>query len=115
MQTSLPAADAPLGLAIILFAQNFGPALFVSIAQTIFTNQLEHNLHHLAPEMNATSIANMGLSDLKSHVSPENLGKVLLGFDHSLMQTWYLAVGLTCTTMIGSLAMEWRSVKQKKS
>ena len=114
VQTTLPDADATTGLAIILFAQGFGPAIFLSVAQTIFTNRLSANLHHLAPDLDAVSIEDMGLSDLKTSLGQGNLEKVVLGFDQSLSQTWYLAVGSTCVTMIGSLLMDWRSVKEKK-
>ena len=115
IQTTLPEKDIPLGLAVVLFAQNFGPALFVSIAQTIFTNELADNLKDLVPGLDAHIIENMGLGDLKALVGPQNLQTALLRFDKSLTQTWYLAVGLTCATMIGSLLMEWRSVKQKRT
>lgn len=84
-------------------------------AQAIFTNRLSANLKHLAPGLSATGIENMGLSDLKDHLDPTNLHNVLLGLDQSLEQTWYLAVGLACATMIGSASMEWRSVKKKRS
>ena len=115
VQTTLSAGDANMGLAVILFAQNFGPAIFVAAAQTIFTNRLSENLHELAPNLNASHIENMGLSDLKNHIGGGNLHDVLLGFDRSLMQTWYLGVALTCVTIIGSASMQWMSVKEKKN
>ncbi|GKU06151.1 unnamed protein product [Fusarium langsethiae] len=40
IQTVLRAEDVPLGLSIMLFAQSFGPAVTVPIAQVLFTNQL---------------------------------------------------------------------------
>lgn len=113
VQNSLPPADAPLGLAIIIFAQAFGPALFISLAQTIFVSRLSQNLQGFG--LSATNVENMGLSDLKNHIGAKDLGKVLLGIDNSLMQTWYLAVGLTCVTMIGSVSMKWKSIKQKEN
>ena len=115
VQNTLPTSQANTGIAIILFAQGFGPAIFVASAQTIFTSQLSENLNRLVPNVNATNIESMGLSELKSHLGAENLHQTLLGFDKSLIQTWYLAVGLTCVTMIGSATMEWKSIKQKKS
>lgn len=114
VQTSLPRDDASIGMAIIIFAQHFGPAVFISAAQTIFTNRLAVNLVGIAPSLNATSIENMGLADLKAQLGADKLQEVLSGFDHSLAQTWYLAVALGCVTMIGSLGMEWRNVKKEK-
>ncbi|KAH8901039.1 MFS general substrate transporter [Thozetella sp. PMI_491] len=114
VQTALPEADASIGISIILFAQQFGPAVSLTAAQSIFTNKLSQNLQEVAPGLDATAIESMGLTDIKNVVGAEYLNQVLLGLDRSLIQTWYLVVGLTCATMIGSLAMEWRSVKQKK-
>jgi MFS family permease len=115
VQMALPTNDASIGLSIILFGEQFGPAVFVSAAQSIFENRLAGNLHELVPSLNATSVEAMGLSDLKSLIGPEDLDDVLLGFDKSLSQTWYLAVALACITMVGSATMDWRSVKQKRS
>ena len=115
VQNSLPSSDAPMGLAVVLFAQSFGPAVFIAAAQTIFTNQLSENLHDIASTLNATSIENMDLSDLKSHIGVQNLPKVLAGFDKSMMHTWYLGVALACVTIVGSTTMEWRKVKHKRT
>ncbi len=101
-----------MGLAIILFAQAFGPAVFVAAAQTIFTTRLTSNLHHIQPSLNATNIENLGLSNLKDHLSGSTLKDVLLSLDQSLTQTWYLGVALACATVIGSATMEWKNVKK---
>lgn len=114
VQTVLPERDASMGLAVIIFAQNFGPAVFIAVAQTIFLNRLSENLKELVPGLSPGALDKIGLTDLKSLVGNENLGKALGIFDRSLTQTWYLAVGLACVTMVGSLGMEWRSVKDKK-
>lgn len=113
VQTALSAADVPLGMALILFAQNFGPALFVSIAQATFTNRLSANLHQFTGE--ASAIENLGLTEIKSLFSGEDLRLVLQGFSESLSQTFYLAVGLASFSIVGSLMTDWKSVKEKKS
>lgn len=114
VQTVLPVSDVSLGLSVILFAQNFGPALFVAVAQTIFTNQLSTNLKGLGIALSPGEIEKLGLTDLKKAISPMLWKDTLDSIDKSLVQTWYLVIGLTCVTMIGSLSMEWRSVKEKR-
>lgn len=114
VQTMLPVRDTSTGIAIIYFAQNFGPAAFLAIAQTIFLNRLSENLTVLVPGLSPNAVNNMGLTELRTLVGQDELGKALGILDKSLMQTWYLAVGLTCVTMVGSIAMEWGSVKDKK-
>jgi MFS family permease len=113
VQMALPKDDASIGLSIILFAEQFGAALFVSAAQNVFQTRLGSNLHAVLPSLNATSIESVGLNGLRTLVEPGDMGKVLIAVDQSVAQTWYLAVALSCLTIIGSATMEWRSVKEK--
>ena len=115
VQTVLPAEDVPLGLSVMLFAQSFGPAVAVAIAQVLFTNQLSRNLGSLLPGLSHENIENKGLTEILTSAPPANVREVLVGVDESLIQTWYLVVGLACATMIGSLLIEWRSVKSKRA
>lgn len=110
VQNTLPATDATMGLAINLFAQSFGPAVFVVVAQTIFTSRLSSNLG-----IDSASLGSMGFGDLRNSLGKDNVDMVALGVDKSISQTWYLAVGLACLTVVGSLGIEWRSVKQKRT
>ena len=88
-QSSVPnallKADAPLGLAVVLFAQNFGPALCVTLAQAIFTNRLSAHLHQLAP--NAASLENLGLTQIKVSFGGDHLAQILRGFSEALSQS----------------------------
>ena len=115
VQCALSTTDAPMGVSIILFAQHFGSALYVALAQTLFSNLLSKNLQSLNPDLTPRTIENMGIMELKNSFGHKDLHQVILGFDESLTRTWYLVVGLTCATMVGSLATEWKSVKQKKN
>ena len=113
VQTVLPAEDIPLGLSVMLFAQSFGPAVALAVAQVLFTNQLSTNLSGLVPGLSRANIENNGLTEIVMSVSPAKIREVLVRVDESLIQTWYLVVGLACATMVGSLLTEWRSVKSR--
>ena len=115
VQTVLPPEDIPLGLSVMLFAQSFGPAVALAIAQVLFTNQLSTNLSGLVPGLSRANIENNGLTEIVMSVPPAKAIEVLVGIDESLIQTWYLVVGLACATMVGSLLIEWRSVKSKRA
>ncbi|PIG88023.1 efflux pump antibiotic resistance protein [Aspergillus arachidicola] len=93
--------------------QNFGPALFVSIAQTIFTGQLLTRLESLLPNLDTYSLSAMGMSDLEKYVPSADIPRVIEGYDKALATAFFLPVGLACASMIGALGMEWRSVKRK--
>ncbi|VUC30060.1 unnamed protein product [Clonostachys rosea] len=115
VQTVLPADEIPLGISIMLFAQSFGPAVAVAIAQVIFTNQLWANLSGLVAGLTRAEMEKSGLSEIVSRVSSAETRQVLEGIDKSINQTWYLVVGLACATMIGTVLIEWRSVKSKRA
>lgn len=115
VQTVLSNADGPLGLSVILFAQQFGPALSVSVAQAIFLNRLVVNLRDVVPGLGSKTLQTLGVGELKSLVSQENMSQFLGGVDRSVVETWYLPLGFSCVSMFGSLMMEWRSVKEKKN
>ncbi|PYH74561.1 MDR family MFS transporter [Aspergillus vadensis CBS 113365] len=114
VQTVLPVEDVPLGTSIMLFAQSFGPAVAIAIAQVLFVNQLSVNLGGLVSGIYGASIENSGLSQLVADMSPAKTRDVLVAIDRSLIQTWYLVIGLACATMVGSLMIEWRSVKSRR-
>jgi MFS family permease len=114
VQTVLSTEDVPLGTSIMLFAQSFGPAVSVAIAQVLFENELSTNLKGLVPGLSGAKIENTGLSQIVTSVSPAKYREALVAIDKSLVQTWYLVVGLACATMIGSLMIEWRSVKTRR-
>lgn len=115
VQTTLNVADVNLGIGVILFGQSLGPAVFIAIAQVIFTNLLSSSLEDVVPGFTPAYIKEHGFGDIKNRVPMQRWDEVLGSIDRSLTQTWYLAVALACTTMVGSLLIEWRSVKQKQS
>ncbi|KAJ5090206.1 hypothetical protein N7532_008890 [Penicillium argentinense] len=115
VQTTLNAADVNLGIGVVLFGQSMGPAIFVAIAQVIFTNQLSSSLEEIVPGLTPRYIEEHGLGDIKNVVPRQRWDEVLGGIDRSLTHTWYLTVALACMTIVGSLMVEWRSVKQKQS
>jgi hypothetical protein len=114
VQTVLPLADVPVGTAVIMFIQTFGGALFVSVAQNVFTNRLVSGLLEEAQGFDPSMILRLGATTLKTAVPPEFLPGVVLAYNRALTQTWYVAVAMSCLTVIGSLALEWKSVKGKK-
>ncbi|GAB1211032.1 hypothetical protein ATERTT37_000144 [Aspergillus terreus] len=115
VQSTLSSADVNLGIGVILFGQSMGPAVFIAIAQVIFTNQLSSTLDDIVPGLTPAYIESHGLGDLRKMVPAQRWDEAVAGIDRSLVRTWYLTVGLACTTLVGSLLIEWRSVKQKQS
>jgi len=113
VQTTLSDTDVPIAIAIILFAQSFGPALMITVTQTLFVSRLLQNLSFI-PGLNREAIANNGLTEIVKSVAPSETRRALAAVSRSLSQSWYLAVALGAASILGSLVVEWRSVKTEK-
>lgn len=111
VQTVLPLKDVPTGTALVMFMQTFGGALFVSVAQNIFNNRLIAELPKEAPGIDPAIILHVGATSLKDQIAPQFLSGVKYAYNTALTETWYIAVAMTCLTVIGAVFVEWRSVK----
>lgn len=114
VQTVLPLEDVPVGTALIIFTQTFGGALFVSVAQNVFTNRLLTGLVEEAKGFDPNAILTLGATTLKSAVPTEFLPGVLVAYNSALTRTWYVSVAMACLSAIGAATLEWKSVKGKK-
>lgn len=114
VQTALKPADVPSGTALIMFAQTLGGAIFISVAQNIFQNQLLHYLQVDAPDANAAQLVAAGATMIRKLVSGTLLQQVLVAYNDALTQTFYVAVAMGALSLIGPLFVEWLSVKGKK-
>jgi hypothetical protein len=112
-QTALSKKDVPVGVSCMFFAQTLGGALFISIGNNVLTNRLVSNLAGI-PGINPAAIANTGATALRNVVGPEYLPAVLSAYNAALVDTFYVGVALACASILGALAMEWKSVKGKK-
>ena len=113
-QTVLHIDDVPIGTSVIMFTQTLGGALMISVAQNIFTNRLLSNLAARVPDVDPKIVLSTGATSLAKAIGAKDLAQVLLAYNSAIMQTWYVSVAMASLTIIGSLLMEWKSVKGKK-
>jgi MFS family permease len=114
-QTVLDQKEVTIGYAVVQFGSQLGPVVYLSASAALFTNRLEEEIHKYSPTTDVAALNNAGLSDIRKIVGAARLGDVLLGYDAAVVQTLYLPLALTCMTIFGSLAMQWRSVKKKQT
>ena len=116
-QTVLPIQDVPIGTSVINFALTLGGAMFISVAQNIFTNRLVANLASGVPNISSYLVLDTGATSLKTaveEIDPGSLGGVLTAYNNAITQTYYVSVAMAALSMFGALGMEWVSVKGKK-
>lgn len=111
-QASLPFKDVSIGTAFVFFTQLLGGALFVSVAQNLFTNHLITGLLALKiPGLDPQAIVNAGATGVRTLVSEADLHNVLVVYNGALVQTFKLALAMSCLTIFGAVGVEWKSVK----
>ncbi|KAK7064642.1 major facilitator superfamily transporter [Favolaschia claudopus] len=113
-QTVLELNDIPIGTSCNMFLQTLGGALFISVGQNVFQNKLISGLVSRVPGVSPAIVFLAGATNLKNAIDPQFLPAVLEVYNSALMSTFQVGIALAGLTLVGSLAMEWRSVKGKK-
>ncbi|RYP81618.1 hypothetical protein DL769_001919 [Monosporascus sp. CRB-8-3] len=114
VQTVLDITDIPIGAALVTFLQSLGGALFVSVGQTVFGNELVKTLTKEVPHVDSQLVVAAGATSFRAVVPPDVLPDVVLSYNKALMRTFLVSAGAAAVTIFGSSTVEWRSVKGKK-
>ncbi|KAF7122680.1 hypothetical protein CNMCM5793_000790 [Aspergillus hiratsukae] len=114
VQTAVQAADVPSATSIVMFSQTLGGALFVSIGQNVFQNQLYKNLAVEAPTVDAVQVAGTGATMLRHVVAEDVLPAVLVAYSNAITESFYVAVAMSAVSIVGAIPVQWLSVKGKK-
>jgi hypothetical protein len=112
IQNNLSPQEIPVGMSLLMFSQNFGAALFISLAQTIFSSTLVHELPIAAPGIDVQAVINAGASSFRAVVSKALLPGVLLAYDQAISHVFYLATGAGVAAFVVCWGMGWKSVKK---
>jgi hypothetical protein len=110
-QTVLPKRDVPIGTSLMFFGQLLGGAIFISIGQNVLNNELVKRLSHL-PGFNPALLLSEGATTLIQQLPASIRGAVLVGYNESLRQVFYVSLVMCCLVILGAAALEWRSVKK---
>ncbi|KAL5045882.1 hypothetical protein BDW71DRAFT_214832 [Aspergillus fruticulosus] len=100
-QCALPIEDIAIGTAIVMFLENLSAAVFVSVGQNVFSNQLKTNVEVYAPSIDTARLIDGGATEA-----------VLIAYNKALRQTFYVGVGLSCIGIFGVVFMQWINVKK---
>ncbi|RDW59432.1 MFS general substrate transporter-6 [Coleophoma cylindrospora] len=90
VQKSLQPSMISVGSSMVLFAQFFGGAIFLALAETDFTTSLSAALGKFAPGVNSALILEAGATGVREVVSSGQLPGVLLAYNQAIMNAFYL-------------------------
>ncbi|KAF3223190.1 hypothetical protein TWF191_006472 [Orbilia oligospora] len=121
VQTVLEIDDVPIGTAVIIFFQTLGAALFVSVAQSIFSNGLKQGLQEFLPEVPPSIFIFSGATEIQKVLAdigkPDRLEDVRRAYMIGLSNVYKLALALVCCAFVAACFLEWKNIKveeQKK-
>jgi hypothetical protein len=118
VQTVLDISDVPTGTAVLIFLQTLGGALFVSVAENVFSNKLISGVAQHAPGLDPTVVLTVGATNIQSYLAetaPQYLSGVILAYNEALTKAFTVATAMAALSIIGSATIEWKSVKGKKN
>jgi hypothetical protein len=95
-------------MSLIIFAQTFGGALFLTFAETVFTNSLVQALSTYAPGINSQTVINAGATAMRDAVPRSSLAGVLLAYNEAISHTFYLAAGAGVAIFAFCWGMGWK-------
>jgi hypothetical protein len=114
IQNSVSPAEIPVSMSLVIFAQTFFSSLFLSFAQTAFTNGLTDALPKFAPGVDVQAVVKAGASAFRTVVPAAFLPGVLLAFNQAVSHVFYLITGSVVGGFISSWGMGWKSIKKPK-
>ncbi|KAF2852135.1 putative efflux pump antibiotic resistance protein [Plenodomus tracheiphilus IPT5] len=110
-QVVLPRKDVALGSAMMFFMQQLGGSVFLAVGQNIFSGQLITRLAGVAG-LDMEAIIHTGATDLRTTVSPNKIETVVNSYSYALTRVFILSAALSACMIVGSLMVEWRSIKK---
>ncbi|MCJ1387261.1 hypothetical protein MMC18_000101 [Xylographa bjoerkii] len=111
-QTVLPTNDVPMGIALMLFGQLLGSAVFVAVGENVLGNQLVQRLSGI-PGFNSSLVTSGGVTSLISSLPASLRETVLTAYNEALRKVFQVGLIVACLTVLGAVALEWKSTHQK--
>jgi MFS family permease len=116
IQAVLPKEDIPAGASIVVLLQTLSGAIFIAIGQAVLQNKFAANLNAAFPDggVDIGRLLEASASELRTLVSAANVDLVLRAYNGALTRIFLVAAIMSALTVVGSLLIEWKSVKKAK-
>ncbi|KAI9695776.1 MAG: hypothetical protein M1820_008448 [Bogoriella megaspora] len=103
--------------AMLLFFQTLAGAIFISVAQSIFSNRLLHVAAARIPSVNPGMIVATGATDIRKVFPPEIVPEIIVSYMQALKSTYILAIAMAGMSAVVAFAVcffDWRTIKGAK-
>ncbi|KAM7210495.1 major facilitator superfamily transporter [Rhypophila decipiens] len=110
VQALVEEADAPLGIAAVLFCQNLGPTVALSIANSILMTGLTRDIPRVFPGLDAKAIIASGATELRNLVPKEDIPRLVEIYNESLTRVFVLAAAFAAGSAVGIFGFGWTRI-----
>lgn len=118
IQNAVQPSQMSVGMAILIFSQNFGASIAMVISNTIFAQSLTKLVPQYAPSVShqAALEAGSGAGAVRKLADghEDELSGILLAYSKSFDRIFYFLVALSCMSVVVSFGMGWVDVRKKK-
>lgn len=111
IQAVLPKSEVPSAISLLFFGQQLGGSVFLSIAQSVVSQELIKNVRLKLPDVDASMIVNSGATDLRDVVESHNLDVLLHVYNEAVVKVFYLAAALSSVGLVVALFVEWKNMR----
>jgi hypothetical protein len=112
VQHNAPASQNAIATALVVLAQNLGPAVFLSLAQVVFSSGLGSELARHAPGVDVQQVVRAGAAGVRElGFEGVVLRDVLEGYCEAIVRVMYLATAASAASLVVATGMGWGSIK----
>lgn len=101
-------------MAILIFAQTFGGAIFLSIGDLIFSERLRSGLESHVPEIDADAVIAAGGIGFRRIVPDEYLPGALQAYSEGVTGVFYLLLAMASVGFFLSFGIGWKNIKKNE-
>ncbi|KAK3615338.1 hypothetical protein LTR56_026649 [Elasticomyces elasticus] len=115
VQSLVPLKQIPTAIAIIIFAQNLGAAIWVVVANAIFNNSLRKELSQRTALIGASPVViiEAGARNIRAAgLDPSQLAAVLVAYGQAVDRTMYLGIAVFGSVMLVAWGMGFKTLKE---
>lgn len=112
------AEDMSSTTAIMIFFQSVGFAIFVSVAQSIFTNELASNVPKYVPGIDVAKVISTGATELRKVFPADQIQGIIEAYMVGLKDAYVTAIALGGTAFLVSIAIlvfDYRRLNQDET
>ncbi|CAK7265194.1 hypothetical protein SEPCBS57363_001456 [Sporothrix epigloea] len=112
IQHAVSPNQVSVAVGLLSFGQNFGGALWLTVANAVFENTLKKQLRQNAPKVDPGVVLAAGATAFRKVVPTTSVPGVILSYAKSVDRVFYMALGLTLASLVSSFGLGWVDIRK---